>query len=148
MEQVLARPLALDAARRRLPAVGAWTLGFAPLILLGFSGGGYDTVIRSQAGIAVWWLIALGVLVGALRPAMPSRRALVAVLLLAALGAWTWFGVTSSESSERTLSEAARIATYLGVFLLGLMAIDRRRAPAVVLGVASAIGVIATLAVL
>jgi hypothetical protein len=148
MEQVLARPLALGAVRRGLPSVGAWTLGFAPLILLGFSGGGYGIVIRSQAGIAVWWIIALGVLVGALRPAMPSRRALVAVLLLAALGVWTWIDIIASESSERTLAEAARIATYLGVFLLGLMAIDRRRAPAVALGVASGVGVIALLAVL
>jgi hypothetical protein len=148
MEHVAARPLALGGIRRGTPALAAWALGFAPVALLAFQGGGYDTVVRSQAGIAVWWIIALGVLAGALRPAMPSRRALVAVGLLTALGVWTWIGVASSESSERTLAEAARIATYLGVFVLGLMAIDRRHASTVVVGVASAIGLVATLAVL
>lgn len=148
MDQVLAHPIALSAARRRLPAIGAWALGFAPLVLLAFQGGGYDTVVRSQAGIAVWWVLALGVLVGAVRPAMPGRRALVAVVLLAALGAWSWIDITASESAERTLGEVARIATYLGVFLLALMTLDRWTVPALVVGVASAIGLIATLAVL
>src|SRR3954453_516962 len=148
MEQVLAHPISLSAARRRLPAIGAWALGFAPLVLLAFEGGGYDTVVRSQAGIAVWWLLALGVLVGAVRPSLPGKRALAAVLLLTALGAWSWITVTSSESSERTMAEVARIATYLGFFLLALFTLDRRRAPALVLGVGSAIGLIATLAVL
>ena len=104
--------------------------------MLAFQGGGYDAVVRSQAGIAVWWVLALGC------PgrrdhagACPSRRALVAAGLLAALGVWSWIGVTSSESPERTLSEVARIATYLGVLLLGLMTLDRRRAPMVLLGV-------------
>jgi hypothetical protein len=148
MEHVAARPLALGGIRRGVPGLAAWALGFAPVALLAFQGGGYDTVVRSQAGIAVWWIIALGVLAGALRPAMPSRRALVAVALLAALGVWTWIGAASSESSERTLAEAARIATYLGVFVLALLAIDRRHASTVVVGVASAIGLIASLAVL
>lgn len=148
MDQVLAHPIALSAVRRRLPAIGAWALGFAPLVLLAFQGGGYDTVVRSQAGIAVWWVLALGVLVGAVRPAMPGRRALVAVVLLAALGGWSWIDITASESAERTLGEVARIATYLGVFLLALMTLDRRTVPALVVGVASAIGLIATLAVL
>ena len=53
-----------------------------------------------------------------------------------------------SESPERTLSEVARIATYLGVLLLGLFTLDRRRAPAALLGVASAIALVAGLAVL
>src|SRR5829696_2097008 len=150
MEHAVARSAALPRTRlgRLGPAVGAWALGFAPLGLLAFQGGGYDTVVRSQAGIAVWWLLALGVLAGAVRPALPGRRALAAALLLVALGAWSWITVTSSESSERTMAEVARIATYLGFFLLALFTLDRRRAPALVLGVGSAIGLIATLAVL
>ena len=70
------------------------------------------------------------------------------MLLLTALGAWSWITVISSESTERTMAEVARIATYLGFFLLALFTLDRRRVPALVLGVGSAIGLIATLAVL
>ena len=150
MEQAVARTTAFPVSRlgRLGPGVGAWALGFAPLVLLAFEGGGYDTIARSQAGIAVWWLLALGVLVGAVRPSLPGNRALVAVLLLTALGVWSWITVTSSESSERTIAEVARIATYLGFFLLALFTLDRRLAPALVLGVGSAISLIALLAVL
>src|SRR5215212_1524920 len=106
MAQAIAKPLALPGERAgdRMPVVGAWLLGFAPLTLLALQGGGYDAVIRSQAGIAVWWILALGCAVGAITPAMPSRRALVAAGLLGALGLWTWVGIATSESPERTLS--------------------------------------------
>ena len=150
MAQAVAQRLALPAhgLGELVPSVAAWLLGFAPVSVLALEGGGYDTIIRSQAGIAVWWILALGCLVGAIKPALPSRTAMVAAGLLAALGVWSWIGLTTSESPERTLSEVARIATYLGVLLLGLMTLDRRRAPTVLLGVASAIALVACLAVL
>ena len=96
MEHAVARSAAVPRTRlgRFGPSVGASALGFAPLVLLAFQGGGYDIVVRSQAGIAVWWLLALGVLVGAVPLALPGKRALVAVLLLTALGVWSWIAVT------------------------------------------------------
>jgi hypothetical protein len=150
MAQAVAQRLALPAQGlgELVPSIAAWLLGFAPVSVLALAGGGYDAIIRSQAGIAVWWILALGCLVGAIKPAFPSRRARVAAGLLAALGVWSWIGLAASDSPERTLSEVARIATYLGVLLLGLMTLDRRRAPTVLLGVASAIALVACLAVL
>ena len=150
MAQAVVQRLALPAQGlgERVPAVASWLLGFAPVSILALEGGGYGAIIRSQAGIAVWWILALGCLVGAIRPALPSRQAMVAAGLLAALGVWSCIGLTTSESPERTLIEAARIATYLGVLLLGLMTLDRRWAPTALLGVASAIALVACLAVL
>ena len=150
MQHAVAHPLGLTARGRAtwLPALAAWALGFAPVAVLALEGGGYDTISRSQFGIAVWWILALGCLVGVLRTDLPSKRAGVAVVALAALAAWTWLGVSGSESAERTLVEAARITTYLGVLLLALLAIDRRNAATVIVGIASGIALVTLIALL
>jgi O-antigen ligase len=150
MAQAVAQRLSLpfEWLSDRLPTIAAWGLGFVPVTVLAFQGGGYDAVVRSQVGIAVWWILALGCLVGAITPAFPSRPALIAAALLGALGVWSWVGILTSESPERTLSEVARVATYFGVLLLGLFTLDRRRAPAALLGIASGIVLVAGLAVM
>jgi hypothetical protein len=51
--------------------VAAWTLAFAVVFYLAMSNGGYDTIVRSQVGIAVWWIVPLGALTGVL----PMRSA-------------------------------------------------------------------------
>ena len=61
----LAHPRRL-AARLDPPAVAAWTLAFAVVAYLALSNGGYDTIVRSQVGIAVWWIVLLGALAGVL----------------------------------------------------------------------------------
>ncbi len=106
------------------PALGAWTLGFAPVLYLALRGGGYDVVIRSQVGLAAWWLILLGVLAGAV--AVADRRA--------------WLGVArpprrvrrldadrrdGQDSAERTVDEVGRLSTYLAMFLLALLVVRR-----------------------
>ena len=58
------------AARLDGGAIGAWTLGFATVAYLGLKGGGYDVVVRSQAGIGVWWIVLIGAALGVL----PQRR--------------------------------------------------------------------------
>ena len=132
MAQAVAQRLALPAQRlgeavARRSARGCWAS--SPLTRARVPGRRLRRHRAQPGGIAVWWILALGCLVGAITPALPSRRALVAAALLAALGVWSWIGVATSESAERTLSEVARIATYLGVLLLGLFTLDRRRAP-------------------
>jgi hypothetical protein len=56
-------PVAVErrlAARVDAPAVAAWTLAFATVAYLALSNGGYDTIVRSQVGVAVWWTVLLG----------------------------------------------------------------------------------------
>ncbi|HEX3730042.1 MAG TPA: hypothetical protein VHV47_09570, partial [Opitutaceae bacterium] len=60
-------------------AVTTWVLCFGVVAFLGIDGGGYDQLVHSQVGIAVWWVLLLGVLVGALPRLLPTRLALLAV---------------------------------------------------------------------
>jgi O-Antigen ligase len=129
-----------------VPAISAWVLGFAAVGYLALSNGGYDTVVRNQVGVALWWLVLLGAVVGLVPGRLPAR-AWVAVGLLAALCGWTALATTWSESSERTVAELGRTATYLGVLVLALAAQGRAAARHLLGGVACAIAAVGCLAV-
>lgn len=142
-------PRARSLAVPSLPAgLGAWLLGASLTVYLGFKGGGYDVVVRSEIGIAVWWTVILGALTGASPAQRLSRAAWVAFGLLTSLTVWTGLSSVWSESSERSLLEAGRLATYLGIFALGLAVCSRRRVRPLLGGVASGVVAIAALAVL
>ena len=129
-------------------AIAAWALGFLPVLYLALRGGGYDPVIRNEVGIAVWWIVLIGVVVGLL-PAIRVRPAgWIALGCLAAFAGWTALAGGWSESNERTYAELTRLATYLGVFALALVVQGRGTAKHAVAGVASAIGMVGLLAVL
>jgi O-Antigen ligase len=129
-------------------AAAAWLLGFAPTVYLALTAGGYDLVARSEVGIFLWWVVLLGALVGIL-PRRPWRpRAWVAVGLLTGFFAWTWIATGWSQSEEQTLAETARLATYLGVLVLGLSLMTRVGTRAMIFGLAAAIALVSGLAVL
>jgi hypothetical protein len=131
-----------------MPAdLGAWTLGFAVVAYLALSGGAYDAVVRDEAGIAVWWVVLVGVVAGVLRPHL-GRLGWTAIGALTLFGAWTALGLTWTESAERTVAEIARVSTYLGVFGLAALVVARRGPRPVVHGVATGMGVVIGLAVL
>src|SRR5947209_5859738 len=84
------RPRALAAVPQfEWPAVGAWTLGFAPVLYLALRGGGYDIVVRSEVGLAAWWVVVLGVLFGALPPNRIGRLGWACTGLLGGFVLWT-----------------------------------------------------------
>src|SRR3954470_23608572 len=113
--QALPTPLSRGvAARVDPPALAAWTLAFTLVTYLALSNGGYDAVVRSQVGVAVWWIVLLGALAGLL-PGRIGMGGWVGIALLAGFAAWTALAVGWSESAERSATEMARIATYLGV---------------------------------
>src|SRR4051812_45439843 len=125
--QPSARTLRLPRSEVSAPAILAWLLGFAVVSYLAFSNGGYDTIVRNQVGVAVWWLV----LVGALAGVLPGRIPLigwVAIGLLGAFVTWTVLSTGWSESAERSWGEAGKVATYAGFLVLGLAA--QRRAAA------------------
>ena len=141
-----ARPRQI-AAGVDLPAVSAWTLAFALVAYLALSNGGYDTIVRSQVGVAVWWIVLLGALAG-LGPARLDRRAWVAIGLLTGFAAWTGLAIGWSESAERSTIELGRVATHLGVLVLAIALQGRAAARHTVNGLACAIGLVTLLAVL
>ena len=142
------RRLSPALPRMRAPALAAWGLPFALVLLLAFSGGGYDPLVRAETGIAVWWLVLVGVCTG-IAGVRPGALGWSALGLLTLFGAWTLLGVGWSESQERTVAEVGRLATYLGLFALAMLAQGRAgSARYAVQGAATAVAIVATAAVL
>lgn len=135
---------------RRIDWGGVWTwfLCFGLIAYLGIEGGGYDPLVHDQVGIAVWWVLLAGVLVGALPSRRPGTLALAGLGLLTAFVAWTALSLTWTESVEKTSADLARVATYLGVFGLALFSRDREHARRAVAAVAAGIVFIAAIALL
>jgi hypothetical protein len=125
-----------------------WLLGFAPTVYLALSGGGYDIVVRSEIGMIAWWIVLLGAVVGILPRTRLSRSGWIAVALLAGFFVWTWIAASWSESEEQTLAEAARVATYLGVLVLGVSISRWEGVRSLLLGLTCAITLVSALAVL
>jgi hypothetical protein len=139
----------LEMARHDLgPALVGSVLPFALVLYLALRGGGYDRVVYSEVGIAVWWVLLLGALVGVLPAARISRAGWVALALLFGFVVWTALGITWSESAERSAAEAGRMAAYLGVFALALAAQDRDGLRRTINAVAAAIVLVGLLALL
>jgi hypothetical protein len=131
-------------------AVAIWALAGGLVLYLAVEGGGYDLVVRSQAGVVVWWLVLVGAVTGLLPAARISRVAWATLALFGAFVLWTALATTWSLSSELSLAEVSRVASYLGVLLLGIT-IYRDRATAVrhaVAAIATVVVVVAGLAVL
>ncbi|HEX4668745.1 MAG TPA: O-antigen ligase family protein [Solirubrobacterales bacterium] len=119
----LTRSAPLDYARRiDWGAVPAWLLGFGLVVYLGLKGGGYDPLVHDQVGLAVWWVVLAGVLVGALPRQRLGTFAWCALGLLAAFAIWTALSLGWTESAERTSADLARVTGYLGVLFLALLA--------------------------
>lgn len=129
-------------------ALAAWTLGFLPVLYLALRGGGYDAIVRSEVGLAACWIVLVGALAGLL-PRTPLRGlAWTCVGLLAAFALWTGLAAGWSSSAERTVTELARTAAYLGFFLLALCVVRTRTVRSLLGGVAVAFAAVSVLAVL
>lgn len=128
--------------------VVTWVLGFGLVAYLGIDGGGYDALVYNQVGIAIWWVLLVGVLVAALPQLGLSKLALAAIGLLALFVVWTALSLIWTESAERTAVELARVLTYLGIFALALSLRGSREPGALVAAVAAATVLITVLALL
>src|SRR5437588_1647664 len=135
-------------ARLDAPALGAFTLGFAPVLYLALRGGGYDTIVYSEVGLAAWWVVLLGALIGVLPLQRFRRLGWATSGLLSAFVLWTLIASGWSASAEQTVTELGRVATYLGFFVLGLCALRHNTIRPLVAGMAAAIGLVSLLAVL
>lgn len=131
-------------------AIATWGLSAALVLYLALENGGYDPIPRGQVGIIVWWIVGLGVAVGALPVPGRTRAALAALGLLFAFAVWTGLAFIWTESDERTATELTRVVTYLGVLVLGICLVTRRREAArhVLHGVTFALSFVAALGVL
>jgi hypothetical protein len=117
---------------------------------LALENGGYDPIPRDQVGLLVWWVVLLGVSIGALPVPGRTRAGLAALGLLLGFTVWTGLALIWTESTERTMTEFARVATYLGVLVLGVCLATRSREAArhVLHGVTFGLALVAALGVL
>lgn len=136
------------ALRERGPAMAGFVLPFALVLYLGLKGGGYDLIVYSEVGIAIWWIVLLGALVAVVPRASIPRAGWVGLGLIVAFAAWTALGIGWSESAERSAAELGRVATYAGVFVLTLAITGREGLRRTVNAVAAAITVIGVMALL
>ena len=142
--------LAPRIARTRFDwnAVTAWLVGFVPVVYLGLSGGGYDPLVHDQVGIAVWWIILAGAAIGAFPQRRLSAGAWCALGVLAAFAVWTALSLGWTDSAERTSADLARVATFLGIFALALLARGPDWSRRAISAVSAAIVLVATVALL
>jgi O-Antigen ligase len=138
----------LDSVRRYGPTVAGYALPFVLVVYLALRGGGYDAIVRGELGIAVWWIVLLGALVGVLPAARVDRTGWLVLGLTLAFACWTAAGIGWSDSAERTVAEIGRVGTYLGVFTLALIAQRRDALKRFVYAVGAAIAVVGFLALL
>jgi O-antigen ligase len=131
-------------------AIGTWVLGFALVLYLALEGGGYGIVVSSQVGLVVWWVVLIGAAWAILPTGRLARVGWWALGLFAAFTLWTALASTWSLSSERSLQELSRVATYLGIAVLAI-SIHRDRTVALrqtASAVGAAVTVVAILALI
>jgi hypothetical protein len=127
-----------------------WGLTVGLVLYLGIDGGGYDLVVRSDAGVVVWWLVLLGAVAGIIPAARLSRPGWAALGAFGAFVVWSGISTSWALSPERSLDELSRLVSYGGVLVLAVATFgDRERALRhVVAAVATAIAALALLALI
>src|SRR4051812_30277396 len=111
---------ALEAVRRNSARIGSWALPFILVVYLSLKDGGYDPIIRGEVGLAIWWIVLVGAALGILPTTVPRRTGWIGLGLLAAFALWTGLGIAWSSDAGASVTEFARVVTYLGVFALVL----------------------------
>jgi hypothetical protein len=104
----------------RWDAVAVWLLVFGLVVYLGLKAGGFDPLVHDPVGIGAFWLLLIGVAVGALPRGRVEASAWTALALLAAFVVWTAISLGWTESVEQTWADVARVAGYLAIFSLAV----------------------------
>jgi hypothetical protein len=138
-------PPSLSLPARR---VATWVFAALLSVYLGLAGGGYDIVVRSEIGLAIWWLVLLGILIGVLPRSGAPRAGWIAAGLLTGFLLWTWIGLGWTSSHELTQDDVCRLSTYLGVFMLGLCTLRGDTARPMLNGLGCGIAAVSGLAIL
>lgn len=134
---------ALESGRRAgWGAVATWLLWAGLVAYLGLKGGGYDPLVHDRVGIAVWWVVLVGVLIGALPRGRPWFLPLA---LLGGFAVWTGLSLSWTESAERSSADLALVCGYVGIFALGVLTRargeSRRLVGAVATGICVVVGI-------
>ena len=108
--------------------------------------GGYDLTARGVIAIAVWWAIILGLGLALLPFHRPTRESYVSGGLFAGLALLAALSVIWSASAARSFVEFDRVALYLGIFILAVLAGTRENLSRWINGMAIGIAIVGLLA--
>lgn len=134
------------AVKRIGPAAAGFALPILLILYLAFQGGGYHQGVRSEVGLVVWWIVAVGCICAVLPVVKPTRQGLVALGFMFILALWTALSLIWTDSTGRTFLEIGRVATLLGVLVLATLAMGRESLRRTLLGVLFAISIVAVFA--
>lgn len=124
-------------ARNSLPRAVDLLIGgatSATLVAFAANGGGSDLVVRQGWTVFLWWTLAALIIVGqAFRLRMPVG-VWITVTALTGLAVWMSIGLDWSANDEATVTETARVVTYLGIVVAVIALVPARRWSAIVGG--------------
>lgn len=130
-----------------LPELLAFAIGAAVPCYLALDDGGFDVVVRQEFAVAIWWLLALGFVLGFLPRHRFPRGAGMAVAGFAVLAGVMTISLTWTASDGRTVAELARLTGYAGVVVAAWSLLGRRTSVAAAAGLATGALAICAIAV-
>ena len=113
-------PGPLTWRRLTVAAISAFLVAY-----LGIRGAGYDAIVRQEFGIAIWCLIAFGLIAGIFPRGRLTPLAIAPVLALAGLALLTLLSTAWTNSDERTYTEFTRVLIFSGTLALAVLALNR-----------------------
>jgi O-Antigen ligase len=113
---------------------------------IAFAEGGFSPDLIAGAAIAIWWVVVVGLLARWWRTEKVSHDAVIVSALFVALGVWTLLSLTWAGDSGRAFVEVVRVAAYLGLFVLTVLALTVTSARRIFAGLAVGILIVAVTA--
>ncbi|MFA4927861.1 MAG: O-antigen ligase family protein [Patulibacter sp.] len=143
-----ARATTRSSWAQNVPSAAALAAGGGPVVILGFSQGGYPVLVVAAYGVVLWWLLLVGLLTRAIPRPLPTTAGWATLGAVAGLAVWSAISLTWSVDPERGLTEVARLVVAGGSLLLGMSAVRAGRARALAAGVLAGLTVITAAGVL
>lgn len=111
-----------------LVAGPAFLIVAVAIFVVAYHDGGYSSIDRSLIAVPLTWAFALGVGFGVWPLTRPPAAALRVGLLVALFALWTVLSVLWADSAETVLDEFNRVALYLVVYCVAVVAAARASA--------------------
>ncbi len=112
-------------AKRISPATVIAALIAAAYAALAYASGGYSTQVIAAVTVAIWWVVIVALATRVLPRRPIPTTAVVAGAFLAAFGALTALSMIWANDAGRAFTEVVRVAGYLGLFALAVVASAR-----------------------
>jgi len=109
---------------------------------------GTDAKALAAITVAIWWAVIIGILVRVWPGSEAPRAAIACGASLAALAVFSGLSLLWADDAGRAFDEVVRVAGYLGLFALVVLASRRGSAASWAAGLAAGLGAVAALALL